>query len=764
MTTLQELETLTYTEYITKSNAYKIVQNWPDILRNMPEKRQVKIKHSIDNGQDPMYQLKRIVKSKADMIHTKYNFSKTLGTYGRLFSQNPSLSALPREVRNSLADGRYYDIDMKNCHPTLLSQYCCKNGIRCDILESYVNDRDHFITKICNDNNIGRDDVKQEILTIMNGGKGNWQISKVPGTFLHDFKQEIKMIHEHVCRLNPEEFKKVSRRKDFNKEGTMMNIILCKLEHQILMNSVLYMTEQGYNVDVLVFDGFMVRRTVQPKLTQDTLIDLQKYIKQKTDYDMEFVEKTMENTIDLSKYADPVDEGRVEVSYFKDKEDFEKTHLKITHPSLYLSIMDDGTVDMQCEAKLTASYRHLKSTIEDEKGKQQKVSFINKWINDEHIRLYRKLVFVPQPLEYDKRDYNTWRDFQQEKVKLPEDFNIRDNIYIQKYKEFIYNLFGGVEEYINFFISWCANIIQNPAKRSCVCLVLYSLEEGAGKNMITKTLEMCLGDIYVNYISDVSNQLFGKHSSAEMNKLLIVLNEVKGKDTYAHTDLFKTRITDDKREVELKGKDTMQINNYASYILNTNNLNSVNAGDKDRRFCVLDCNNSKLSDKKYFKDYEKTVNQNPEAIRCIFEYLKTFDITSVVPDYIFSDARPKTDLYQDLVDCNREKEWDFLEDIVRKHSNQDEVRMNNDKLWSSYKMYCNTHHHDISKLSSKRFLFIFNRTIVVSLDKNEIYNASITSFRSKSARGVTLDMQKLRKYFNIEKGSDYIDDDSDEDI
>ena len=119
--------------------------------------------------------------------------------------------------------------------------------------------------------------------------------------------------------------------------------------------------------------------------------------------------------------------------------------------------------------------------------------------------------------------------------------------------------------------------------------------------MITKTLELCLGTKYVNYITDVSNQLFGKHSSAEMDKLLIVLNEVKGKDTYANADLFKTRITDDTREVELKNKDTMQINNYCSYILNTNNLNSVNAGDKDRRFCVLDCNNEKIHDKKIFQ-------------------------------------------------------------------------------------------------------------------------------------------------------------------
>ena len=761
MTTLQELETLTYTEYINQENAYKIVQNWPSIFNSLPKKRQNKIKNSMDKGIDPMVQLKKIVKMKSNMIHTKYNFSKNLETYGRLFAQNPSLASLPREIRNSLAYNQYYDIDMKNCHPVLLSQYCDKNGVKCNFLDSYVNNRDQILTRICDENSVAKEDAKQEILTIMNGGTGKWNISKLSGSFMYEFKKEIQSIHSHVCRLNPDEFKKVSRRKDFNKEGTMMNIILCKLEHTLLMHSVLFMRQQGYNVDALVFDGFMVRK--DKELSSNVFDKLQTYIKEKTDYNMEFVEKSMENTIDLSQYPDPVDDHKVETTYFKDKEEFEKTHLKITHPAMYVTMMEDDTVDLQCEAKITSSYRHLKSTIEDEKGKSQKVSFINRWINDENIRLYRKMVFVPQPSPYDKRDYNTWRDFQQEKLKLPENFDATTNIHVKQYKEFINNLLGGIDDCVQYFIAWCANIIQNPANRSCICMVLYSLEEGAGKNMIIKTLELCLGEIYVNYISDVGNQLFGKHSSAEMNKLLCVLNEVKGKDTYANTDLFKTRITDDKREVELKGKDTIQINNYCSYVINSNNLNVVNAGDKDRRFCVLDCNNPRIHDKKYFKDYEKSVNQNPEAIRCIYEYLKTFDIKAIVPDYIFSDARPKTDLYKDLVECNREKEWDFLEDITFKNRMKDELNLTNDKLWNEYKMYCQKHHHDISKLSSKRFLFIFNRTLVKSLDKTEDYKDAITQTRNMHSRGYKFDMEKLIKYFNIEKGgNDFVDDSDDE--
>jgi phage/plasmid-associated DNA primase len=287
--------------------------------------------------------------------------------------------------------------------------------------------------------------------------------------------------------------------------------------------------------------------------------------------------------------------------------------------------------------------------------------------------------------------------------------------------------------------------------------VLYSSAEGVGKNTSTKTLERCIGENYTNYITDVSNQLFGRFSSAELNKLLIVLNEVKGKDTYANTDLFKTRITDDKREVELKGKDTTQITNYCSYILNTNNTNSVNAGDKDRRFCVLPCVNKKIDDKAYFDHYEKNVNNNPDAIRCIYEYLKTYDIEKVVPNKQFQDARPKSALYTALQECNREKEWDFLEEIVSDHVYDrelvgehrlfKEIPMND--LWVSYRVFCSKNNYDVSKLPSKRFHFQFSQNIIEIINNKNGFENSVVKDKDRDCRFYKLDMTKLGLYFNL---------------
>jgi hypothetical protein len=743
MSSTQELENLTYTEYINITDALKIIQNWNSIINKLPEKRRNKIIEKTKDF-DPLIHLKKICKEKKEIIHTTYKFSKSLKTYGRLFAQNSSLQGLPREIRNTIAYDFYYDIDMKNAHPTILNQYCKINGIRSNILEQYVNNRDEIIKKFILNTNISQDEAKHIFLSILNGG-----LPKIENDFIKDFIDEIKLIHKQVCLLNPEEFKKIKLRKEYNPEGTMMNIILCKLEHLILINAVKFFREKGYNVDVLIFDGFMLRKEKDKELNDNILKELNIYIKEKTNYNIEFVEKSLNNKIDLSEYVEPLYDEDIKVSYYKDKEEFEKTHLKIQHPLMYLTFLEDGSIDYQTEEKIKGSYKTKKTIIIIDK-KPIKIPFITTWINDEYIRQYQKMVFEPPPSVTNNCNYNTWRGFEIENINLPNNFNVNTNEYVLKYKEFISNLFDDNQDYVNYYDAWCANIIQYPALRSCICVVLYSADEGVGKNMSSKTLELCISERYTFYITDATNQLFGKHSSAELNKLLVVLNEVKGKDTYTNTDLFKTRITDPKREVELKGKDTFQMINYASYILNTNNLKAVNAGEKDRRFCILPCNNKKINDKIYFDDYEKTINKNPEAIRCIYEYLKTYDIEKIVPNKLFAGARPKSDLYLDLQSCNREREWDFLEYYISNVSNgMSEITETTTDLWIKYKFYCSDNNYDISKISSKHFHFLFTHNIIKHLNKNIKTIDAIIKIRNSSERGYTFNTKKLKKYFEL---------------
>lgn len=746
MYSIKELEELIYNENINLDNAFKVVNNWEDIKKNLPERRRRKIEKQ-EKICDPLISLKKICKNKSSVLSTTYKFSKILKTHGRLYAQNVSLQSLPKEIRNALAIGKYHDIDIKNAHPCILAQYCEQNGIKCDIVDEYISNREAILTKICSETTLTRDDAKDAFLSMLNGGECH-----IENSFINEFRNEMRLIHKQICLLNQDEYKKIKTRKEFNPSGTMVSVILCKIEHTILMTAVHYLITLGYSVDVLIYDGFMVRIDVNRPINQDILNNISDYVKEKTSYYMTFVEKPIVDMIDLDKYNTSM--SNTQGTYLQDKEEFEKTHLKIINPPMYLTLRDEGRIEYKTEQSLLASYKHLKTTVYDEENdKIVKQSFITKWINDENIRVYDNMCFQPPPvLRIRDKEFNTWTGFEQDKIPLPDNFEIETNIFIQRFVEFVNNLFNNNKEYVNYFLALVSNIIQRPSKRACICLILYSNDEGAGKDTVLKTIHRCIGENYINIITDAKHQLFGKHSAPELNKLLIDINELKGGDAYSNTDLFKTRITDDKREIELKGKDTQVINNLATYICKTNNEAMANVGESDRRFCVLDCNNPKMGDKLYFAGYDNEINNNPEAIRCIFEYLKKFDIQRVVPNYIFSDARPKSHIYLELQQCNRPKEWAFVEDLVLKNrTNYDTLEIPNESLWCRFKTYCQNNNYDITKLSSCRFHYHFSQKIITPLDKQNDYNGAIYKDRNKTSRYYTFDMVKLKKYFNVEE-------------
>ena len=58
------------------------------------------------------------------------------------------------------------DIDMVNNHPVILLSLCQKNGIACNILKNYVENRGLILDSFSKD----RKEAEQLFLTILNGG------------------------------------------------------------------------------------------------------------------------------------------------------------------------------------------------------------------------------------------------------------------------------------------------------------------------------------------------------------------------------------------------------------------------------------------------------------------------------------------------------------------------------------------------------------------------------------------------------------------
>ena len=109
---------VTSTAHNGNAHALKIINNWDDIISRLPEGRKMFLQEKKKEF-DPLISLKKIVKNKSPINNFTYQPSKNLKNMGRLFAQSASLQNLPREFRGAIGKD-YYDLDMKNTHPSIL--------------------------------------------------------------------------------------------------------------------------------------------------------------------------------------------------------------------------------------------------------------------------------------------------------------------------------------------------------------------------------------------------------------------------------------------------------------------------------------------------------------------------------------------------------------------------------------------------------------------------------------------------------------------
>ena len=67
---------------------------------------------------------------------------KSNNNKNRYYAVGSALTYLKKEIRNSIMLKNIRDIDMVNCHPTILLNLCQKNEVTCNILKNYIENRD----------------------------------------------------------------------------------------------------------------------------------------------------------------------------------------------------------------------------------------------------------------------------------------------------------------------------------------------------------------------------------------------------------------------------------------------------------------------------------------------------------------------------------------------------------------------------------------------------------------------------------------------
>lgn len=261
---------------------------------------------------DLLYSYRKLV--QRDYAHIEYNYSKGGPQTGRLYAKNGlSLQSFKKEIRHTLAKDLYIDIDIANCGPRILEQYCIVNDIECKYLTRYNNYREKWLKKICTVHDVNRDEAKNLMIRLTYLGSYSFDDEivedKIPK--VESFSKEMRAIASKVCKIEKSLTKSIeaNESKD-NVKASVLSLTVQVIENNCIQSMRRFFNKKGYVTGVLCFDGIMVEKKDKLGLegeddfNQQLLTECQDYVEEKIGYQIELNIKVMDHVLELP----PVDE------------------------------------------------------------------------------------------------------------------------------------------------------------------------------------------------------------------------------------------------------------------------------------------------------------------------------------------------------------------------------------------------------------------------------------------------------------------------
>lgn len=660
--------------------------------------------------------------------------------YGRAYyPKGISISMIPKEFRHTLLkDSEYIDYDIDNAHFNILYQLCKKNGtpldkyknikLYCENREKIIEDAIiHFFgTKDLSK----RSSIKQLFIRmgLYLGGFNTWKREQgldektEASEILLSLKSEVRWITEHyVKKENPEIWEELKKElKDQKKDiySTLISHFLCNEERKIIeavYNELVNKNLIKKNKFIYCYDGFMIKKTdknildMLPKITKKTTgFSLSWSIKPFTENIMNDIltyenekDYTFNNTIfwniipSEEECKKVVELGKPEMNrlnnilYDRQKEYFEQYNFRINQNSSYVRLVNDE-LNIYSLTKFSIIYKHLSVILVDENGNwkrdrsKKESSFLKEWFCDRFARSYEDMNFLPNPLSVTHYTYNTFKKFHIENY-IHEEFENFDIII-----NHIWHLVGGKEydkdkRNLEYMLDYLADIVQNPGTLPELAILFKSIE-GVGKNLFFDNFgRKILGKKYYLQTDNIE-MLLGRFNSNN-NKVLIVMDETSGKDTFSKKENIKNLITQPVLNFEKKHVDVFEINNVGRYIFLSNNDVPISISLTDRRFICFESvmplpKKTKLERRQlYFNPLVDAFNDE-DVCKSFYNFLKKREIKDL-------KDRPITHLYKEIQKSSIPIEIQFLEYYCNKYG--EEAKRENLSLT------CNTKATDLYK-------------------------------------------------------------------
>ena len=263
-------------------------------------------------------------------------------------------------------------------------------------------------------------------------------------------------------------------------------------------------------------------------------------------------------------------------------------------------------------------------------------------LNPLKFPLFNQIVFKPNNVDVARNDLNIWSGFKGQEI---EDINMDIvNVFTKHIKEVWAN---NNEEHYKYIMSWLAQVIKTPEKKTEVAILLQG-GQGSGKTLPCDILLEHVFGKDLGMTASGLGSLTQRFNGCTMGKIFSNVNElsvVDGDTFNASFDKMKSLITDRRLQIEKKGLEHMQIDNFNNFIMTTNHVHTVKLERDDRRYAVFSVSDKYKQDSNYFKDFMDVLD-NQTAGDNIYTYLLRY------PDDEMINVRkiPMTEIRRDLLD------------------------------------------------------------------------------------------------------------------
>lgn len=361
----------------------------------------------------------------------------------------------------------------------------------------------------------------------------------------------------------------------------------------------------------------------------------------------------------------PQNEAQLKLEW---KTQFEKKWFKVVNRSEFMSAnLVNGVFDkfvVKNSGQMISSFQHECFDYNDMRGSSRRTSFIQVWLLDPSMRVYRDIGMYPPPLECPSDYFNMWVPFPHEANELSPEHPDWDEDAVQLFKQHTLEVIcDGDESMFDYHVKRHAHMIQRPGEKA-PCSVVTG-EEGAGKTSEIRLCEGLVGKAKLLETSNPEQTVWGPFNNLMVSAYLVAMTETDKRNSAGFEGQRKQLVTDPTITINTKGKDQFVMNSFHRFMEITNSVDPTKTHAADRRNYIIRCSDKRIGDKEYFERFYGKFNTNRINVGfpSVYWYLKRIDLS----DFDVWKL-PRTAYHEMLIECNKSVFEQFMEHFVIRHS------------------------------------------------------------------------------------------------